>query len=56
MSDEVKKITFRELVQARKDEMQSILPGFVTIVTDETHSVEVSSPDVFERSTFKMDK
>ena len=56
MSEEEKKITFKELVQARKEEMQHMRPGFVTIVTNETHSIEVSSPRTFDRSTFKMNK
>lgn len=48
------KISFKQLVEARKEEMQSMRPGLMTQVTDGVHTVEVESPGTFERSTFKM--
>ena len=52
--EEQKRLSFKQLVEDRKEEMQSILPGFMTKVTDGTHVVEVESPGIFERSTFKV--
>ena len=48
-----KQISLRELVDARKQEMQSILPGFTTEVTDGKNKVIVESPSYRERSQFK---
>ena len=49
-----KKLSLRELVDARKQEMQSILPGFMTEVTDGKNKVMVESPSYRERSQFKV--
>lgn len=49
------KISFKQLVEDRKEDMQHILPGFVTKVTDGKHTVVIESPGVFDRSTFKVD-
>ena len=56
MSQEKKKITFKELVEVRKEEMRGMRPGLTSEITDGIHTVRVNSPDVFERSTFKMDR
>lgn len=55
MSDEKNKITFKELVQARKEEMRSMRPGLMTKVSDGEHIVEIYSPTTFDRSTFKVE-
>ena len=51
---EEQKISLKQLVEARKDEMQDMLPGFMTKVTDGKHTVIIESPGVFDRSTFKV--
>lgn len=56
MADEVGKITFGELVDIRKEEMQHMRPGLMTIVSDGKHSVEICSPSTSERSNFKVEK
>ena len=53
-TEEDKKITFKQLVEARKEEMQHMRPGLMTIVTDGEHTVEIESPRAFARSTFKL--
>ena len=54
MADEGKKITFAELVEARKEDMKSIRPGFMTVVTDGKHSIEISSPSIAERTDSRL--
>ena len=46
-------IKFDELVEARKQEMESMLPGLITKVELGKHSTIVSSPSVTERSHYK---
>ena len=46
-------IKFDELVEARKQEMESMLPGLMTKVELGKHSTTVSSPSVTERSHYK---
>ena len=53
MNEEEKKITFKELVETRREEMKSMLPGLMTIVRIGEYQTEVYSPNSFERSTFK---
>lgn len=53
MSDE-QKISFKQLVEVRKEEMQSMRPGLMTEISDGVHTMLVCSPDTFERSTFKV--
>lgn len=48
-----KELTLREVVEARKQEMESVLPGFVTKVTKGNKSVDVYSPSVSQRSKYK---
>ena len=48
-----KELTLREVVEARKQEMESVLPGFVTMVTKGNKSVDVYSPSVSQRSKYK---
>ena len=48
------KISFSELVESRKEEMQHILPGFMTEVTDGKHSAIVYSPTPNQRSHFSV--
>ena len=53
-----KPITFNDLVEARKQEMLSILPGFYSIVRDPITGREqkVYSPSVWKKyATFRMD-
>ena len=47
-------ISFAQLVEVRREEMQHMRPGLMTQLTDGEHIVEVSSPGSFERSTFKF--
>lgn len=54
MSEE-QKISFKQLVEARKEEMQSMRPGLMTKVSDGEYIIEVNSPNVFDRSTFKVE-
>ena len=53
MTDE-QKISFKQLVEARKEEMQHIRPGFMTEVTDGTHTMIVCSPEPREKSQFRV--
>lgn len=52
---EEQKISFKQLVEARKEEMQSMRPGLMTKVSDGEHMVEIYSPTTFDRSTFKVE-
>ena len=54
MADEGKAISFKELVQVRKEELQSMLPGFMAEVKDGDKTAVVYSPRSFEKSTYKM--
>lgn len=51
---EEQKIGFKQLVEVRKEEMQGILPGFMSEVTDGKNVIQVYSPDVQNRSNFRM--
>ena len=51
---EDQKISFKQRVEACKEEMQHILPGFMKKISDGKHTVIVESPSVFDRSTFKV--
>ena len=46
-------IKFDELVEARKQEMESMRPGFITKVELGKYSAIVASPSVSERSQYK---
>lgn len=49
--------SFKDLVESRKQEMEFILPGFMTIVKDpqgKKKEVKVYSPSVMKRSLFKI--
>ena len=54
MADEGKAISFKELVNVRKDEMQSMLPGFMAEVTNGKDTVYVESPSTFEKISLKV--
>lgn len=54
MADEGKSISFKELVDVRKEEMQSMLPGFMAEVKNGEKTVRVYSPKSFEKSTYKV--
>lgn len=50
-------ITFNELVEARKQEMQSVLPGHYTVVKDPEgirKDVKVYSPSYKSRACYSM--
>lgn len=51
---EEQKISLKQLVEIRKEEMKGMLPGLMTEVTDGSHSVMVFSPDPEDRSHFRM--
>ena len=51
MSD---RISMKELVEARKQEMASMRPGLITKVKLGDKEVEIESPSVFSRGTFKV--
>jgi len=42
-------IKFSELVEIRREEMKSVLPGFYTQVTDGVNETRVESPSAEER-------
>ena len=50
------KISFSELVETRKFEMQSMLPGLMTEVSDGKNKTVVYSPSPMHRSQFSIDK
>ena len=54
MADEGKSISFNELVEVRKAELQSMLPGFYAEVTVGNKSRKVYSPNSFEKSSLKI--
>ena len=47
-------ISMKDLVEARKEEMQAVFPGYTTEVQMGDKSVKVQSPSVFERDTFRV--
>ena len=49
-------IKFDELVEARQQEMESMLPGFTTKVELGKYSKEIKSPTAFEKSMYKVRK
>ena len=48
------KISFKQMIEDAKDEMQHMLPGLMKKVTDGKHTALIESPEVFDRSTFKV--
>lgn len=54
---EERPVSFKEMVEIRKQEMQSILPGFYTIVKDPNNGREekVYSPDISSRFRYRID-
>ena len=56
MEEKKCKVSLKQLVEDRKEEMRSILPGFMSKVTDGKNTVIVESPGVLERSTFKVNE
>ena len=54
MADEGRAISFKELVQVRKEEMRGMLPGFMAEIKDGDKSAKVYSPNSFEKSTYKL--
>ena len=54
---EPKTISFHDLTEARKSEMQQVLPGFYTVIHDPNGSPKEAraySPAVMERTMFKI--
>ena len=49
------KLSLKQMVEDAKEEMRYILPGFMKKVTDGTHTIEVESPGVLERSGFRIE-
>ena len=49
-----KAISFEELVEVRKQEMEGMRPGLTSVVTVGKLSTRVESPRPFERSTFRI--
>ena len=54
MADEGKSISFKELVDVRKEEMQGMLPGFMAEVRNGDKSVIVYSPSFFEKASLTV--
>ena len=55
MAEEGKQISFKELVDVRREEMQSMLPGFMAEVRGGGDKlVRVYSPNAFEKSSLKV--
>lgn len=55
--DRDEQISFKDLVESRKQEMESVLPGFYTIVHDPKHKskdVKVYSVPYMKRSMFSV--
>ena len=51
---EEKQISFDELVKVRKEEMESMLPGFYAEVKRGERSKKVYSPNALEKTTLKV--
>lgn len=54
---ESKMISFAELVEVRKQEMQGVLPGLMSVVNDplgQKKEAKVYSPKVMQRSLFRI--
>ena len=54
MADDGRAISFSELVNVRKEEMQNMLPGFMAEVKMGDKSAIVKSPSYFEKSKYKV--
>lgn len=52
--NEEKKINFKQLVEVRKEEMEGMLPGLMTEVTDGKNKMFVNSPSCQQRSQFRV--
>ena len=52
--EEIRQISFKELVEIRTEEMQHMLPGLMTEVTNGEKTVRVYSPDPLEKSKFRV--
>ena len=51
MSDQ---ITLRELIEVRKQEMESMRPGLMTVIRVGDKEAVIESPNTVQRGTFKM--
>lgn len=54
MAEDGKQISFKELVDVRKAEMEGILPGFMAELKQGDKTVKVYSPNWFERTSLKV--
>ena len=54
MAEEGKAISFKELVQVRKEEMQHMLPYKMAELRNGDKVVRVYSPSPFEKSTYRV--
>ena len=56
-SKEPKMISFHDLIEARKSEMEQVLPGFYTVVRDPNGSpkeAKAYAPAIMKRTMFKI--
>ncbi len=54
MADEGKQISFKELVDVRKEEMQGMLPGLMAEIKHGDKTVIVNSPNWLEKISLRM--
>ena len=50
------RISIKELVEVRKEEMQSMRPGLMSEIKAGDKTIRVYSPTSFEKSTYKVER